>query len=80
MGTTKPMKANKPTALAGPAQSAFLTLSEAAEQIGATRRFLETRIEDGELTVFRPSKRLVRIKRTEFERWVESYSNRRGAS
>ncbi len=57
----------------------FLTLAEAAQQIGCTRRFIETRIEDGELTVFRPSKRLVRIKRTEFDRWVESYSAKGGA-
>lgn len=72
---------NQPSATVGPTQPpAFLTLQEAAEQIGCTRRFLETRIEDGELSVFRPSKRLVRIKRTELERWVEGYSNRRGAA
>ena len=57
---------------------AFLSLPEAAEQIGCTRRFLETRIEDGELSVFRPSKRLVRIKRTEFDRWVEAFSTKGG--
>jgi excisionase family DNA binding protein len=57
----------------------FLTLSAAAENIGCTRRFLETRIEDGELSVFRPSKRLVRIKRTEFDRWVEAFSGKKGA-
>ena len=56
------------------AQPQFLSLSAAADEIGCTRRFLETRIEDGELKVFRPSARLVRIKRSEFERWVESYS------
>jgi excisionase family DNA binding protein len=52
----------------------FLTLAEAAEEIGCTRRFLETRIEDGELKVFRPSTRLVRIRRTELEKWIEWYS------
>jgi excisionase family DNA binding protein len=52
----------------------FLTLAEAAEEIGCTRRFLETRIEDGELRVFRPSTRLVRVRRAELERWIERYS------
>ncbi len=52
----------------------FLTLAEAAEEIGCTRRFLERRIEDGELRVFRPSTRLVRIRRTELEKWIERYS------
>jgi len=61
-------------------EPAFLSLADAAKQIGCTRRFLETRIEDGEISVFRPSKRLVRIKRTEFDRWVESFSAKRGAT
>lgn len=52
----------------------FLSLAEAAEEICCTRRFLEKRIEDGEISVFRPSSRLVRIRRTEFDRWIESYS------
>jgi excisionase family DNA binding protein len=53
---------------------AFLTLAEAAEEIGCTRRFLETRIEDGELKVFKPSSRLVRVRRVELERWIERHS------
>jgi excisionase family DNA binding protein len=53
---------------------AFLSLEEAAIEIGCTRRFLEKRIEDGEIRVFRPSKRLVRIRRTELDRWIEGYS------
>ncbi len=57
-------------------QAKFLSLNAAADEIGCTRRFLETRIEDGELKVFRPSKRLVRIKRTEFDRWIESFSSK----
>ena len=60
------------------APQAFLSLNEAAHEIGCTRRFLEKRIEDGEIAVFRPSKRLARIKRGEFARWVESYTARRG--
>jgi excisionase family DNA binding protein len=58
----------------------FLSLNAAAEKIGCTRRFLETRIEDGELKVFRPSRRLVRISRAEFDRWVETYSTKGGAA
>lgn len=53
---------------------AYLTITEAAQEIGCTRRFLEMRVTDGELAVFRPSRRLVRIKRAELDRWVESYS------
>jgi len=56
----------------------FVSLTEAADQIGCTRRFLEKRIDDGELSVFRPSKRLVRIQRSEFNRWVESFTSRKG--
>ena len=57
---------------------AFLSLNEAAALIDCSRRFLEIRIEDGELKIFRPSKRLVRIKRSELDRWVDSYSNKKG--
>ena len=59
-------------------ERAFLSLLEAAETIGCTRRFLEKRIEDGELAVFRPSKKLVRISRAEFTRWVDSFTARKG--
>lgn len=52
----------------------FLTLAEVAAMIGCTRRFLETRIEDGELKVFKPSTRLVRIRKAELEKWIEYYS------
>jgi excisionase family DNA binding protein len=59
-------------------RAAFLSLNEAATMLNCSRRFLEIRIEDGELKVFRPSKRLVRIKRSELDRWVESYSAKTG--
>lgn len=52
----------------------YLSLGEAAAEIGCTRRFLERRIADGELRVFRPSARLVRIARRELDRWVEFFS------
>ena len=54
---------------------AFITLNEAAEEICCTRRFLEKRIEDGEIRVFRPSKRMVRVSREELERWIAFYSH-----
>jgi excisionase family DNA binding protein len=53
----------------------FLTLAEVAEMIGCTRRFLETRIQDGELKVFRPSSRIVRVRKSELERWIEQFSS-----
>lgn len=54
---------------------AFLTIAEAAAEIGCTRRFLETRIEDGEIAVFRPSARLVRIRCAELDRWVQTFTS-----
>ena len=60
-------------------QKEFFTLRDAATHIGCTRRFLERRIDDGELSTFRPSRRLVRIKRTELERWIETFTRRGSA-
>ncbi len=57
----------------------FYTLKEIAKMIGSTRRFLELRIADGELKVFRPSSRFVRVRAVEFNRWVEQFSSRSGA-
>jgi excisionase family DNA binding protein len=57
-------------------ERAFLSLDDAAEELGCTRRFLERRIEDGELSVFRPSARLVRIQRRELNRWIEVFTVR----
>jgi hypothetical protein len=79
---------SKPTTTAQPSQPiaappqppAFLTLPEAAAEIKASRRFIELRIEDGEIAVLRPSKRLTRIARSEWLRWLDSYTNRRGAA
>jgi excisionase family DNA binding protein len=57
-----------------PLPQGFITLDDAALEIGCSRRFLENRITDGELAVFRPSARLVRIRRTEFERWLNAFT------
>lgn len=52
----------------------YLSVDEAAQEIGVTRRFLETRINDHEIAVFKPSARLVRIRRVDLERWVEQFT------
>ena len=67
-----------PTMPSDRSSAAFLSLNEAAAMLHCSRPFLEIRIEDGELKVFRPSKRLVRIKRSELDRWVERYSTAKG--
>lgn len=56
-------------------QPTFLTLNKAASTLGCTRRFLEKRIDDGEIAVFRPSSRLIRIHRAEWERWIASFTH-----
>jgi excisionase family DNA binding protein len=53
----------------------FLTLDEVAAMLSCTRQFLETRIADGEIAVFRPSARMIRIRRTELERWIASFTH-----
>lgn len=57
-------------------ERAFLTVPEAAAYIGSSARFLETRIEVGEIKVFRPSRRFVRISKAELERWIEEFSHK----
>ena len=52
----------------------FLTLQEVSNEIGCTRRFIEKRIDDGEIATFKPSKRMVRIERREVDRWIEFYT------
>ena len=54
---------------------AFLTLNEAAAILGCTRRFLDSRIADGEIAVFHPSSRFIRIRRTELERWIAEFTH-----
>lgn len=58
-----------------PVSKAYLTLAEFAAELDCTTRFLEKRIEDGEIKVFRPSSRLIRIARSECNRWIESYTS-----
>lgn len=57
----------------------FLSLDEAAREINCTRRFLEGKIRDSEIKVFRPSRRLVRVARAELDRWIEEFSSKGAA-
>ena len=57
----------------------FMTVAEAAGRLGCTRRFLELRIADGELKIVRLSRRLVRIRVSDFDAWIESLSTKGAA-
>ena len=59
----------------GNEQKEFLTIAEAAETIGCTRRFLEKRIANDEIATFHPSARLIRIRRIELERWISRFTH-----
>ena len=72
--TTSPVTNDTPKFLAQ-RDGKFLSLKNAACELSCTRRFLERRIEAGELAVFRPSRKLVRVARTELDRWIASYSH-----
>lgn len=58
---------------------AFLSIEQACRELGVSRRFLEGRIADRELKTFKPSARMVRIRRSELERWIELHSSERVA-
>lgn len=53
----------------------FLTPKEVAEEVGCSRRYIDQCITEGLIKVFRPSNRIVRIRRSEMERWVEEFSS-----
>ena len=53
---------------------ALLTLSEAAELLGISRRTLERRIAAGSLPVFRDGPRLMRIARSDLEAYVRCHT------
>jgi excisionase family DNA binding protein len=52
--------------------SALLTLSQAASYIQATRRYLERQIRAGRLRALKPTGKLVRIRRADLEKFLES--------
>lgn len=75
MSTTTNTITNDTPKLPAQRDGRFLSLKNAARELSCTRRFLERRIECGELAVFRPSRKLVRVSRDELDRWVASYSH-----
>jgi excisionase family DNA binding protein len=52
--------------------SPLLTLDQAASYIQATRRYLERQIRLGRLRALKPSGKLVRIRRADLEKFLES--------
>ena len=52
--------------------SSLLTLDQAASYIQATRRYLERQIRLGRLRALKPSGKLVRIRRADLEKFLES--------
>jgi excisionase family DNA binding protein len=52
--------------------SSLLTLNQAASYIQATRRYLERQIRLGRLRALKPSGKLVRIRRADLEKFLES--------
>ena len=55
------------TTVAGPRQSRLLTVTEAADELNVTERFIRKLIAEGNLDAVRVGTRLVRIRRTDLE-------------
>jgi len=55
------------TTVAGPTQSRLLTVTEAADELNVTERFVRKLIPEGNLDAVRVGTRLVRIRRTDLE-------------
>jgi excisionase family DNA binding protein len=55
------------TAVAGPTQSRLLTVTEAADELNVTERFIRKLIAEGDLDAVRVGARIVRIRRTDLE-------------
>ncbi len=55
------------TAIAGPTQSRLLPVTEAANELNVTERFIRKLIAEGNLDAVRVGTRLVRIRRTDLE-------------
>ena len=55
------------TTVAGPTQSRLLTVTEAADELNVTERFIRKLIAEGNLDAVRVGTRLVRIRRTDLE-------------
>lgn len=55
------------TTVAGPSPSRFLSVTEAAEELHVTERFIRKLIATGDLNAVRVGSRLVRIRRADLE-------------
>lgn len=55
------------TTVAGPTQPRLLTVTEAADELNVTERFVRKLIAEGNLDAVRVGTRLVRIRRTDLE-------------
>jgi len=62
----------QPAATAAIEGRQILSLNQAAELLGCSRRFLELEAARGKLTVLRPSARLIRIRRTDLDRYLDA--------
>jgi excisionase family DNA binding protein len=50
----------------------MMTLPECAAEAGVSRRFLEKEIERGRLRAIKPSSRIVRVRRSDWEQYLNS--------
>jgi excisionase family DNA binding protein len=55
------------TTVAGPSQSRLLTVSEAADELNVTERFIRKLIANGDLDAVRVGSRILRIRRADLE-------------
>ena len=55
------------TTVAGPSQPRLLTVSEAADALNVTERFIRKLIAEGDLPAVNVGSRIVRIRRTDLE-------------
>lgn len=58
------------TTVAGPSQSRFLSVAEAADDLHVTERFIRKLIANGDLRAVKIGSRLVRIRRDDLERLI----------
>ncbi len=55
------------TTLTGSAESRFLSVAQAADELGVTERFIRKLITNGDLQAVKVGTRLIRIRRTDLE-------------
>jgi excisionase family DNA binding protein len=62
------------TTVAGPSQSRFLSVAEAAEDLHVTERFIRKLIANGDLRAVKVGARLVRIRREDLDALIHPMS------